>query len=117
MPVAQPLEQLGQKCPQALGTDPVGRRPAHAQQGHLSGPVRQWATTDAPRAVLSWWITQQDQRVLPRVLGDLTEVIQKLALLASTGVGIARRQRSRPIVPTGLLPLLLAGGSRRGCFE
>ena len=55
--------------------------------------------------------------MLPRVAGDLTEVIQKLALLASTGMGVARRQSARQVVPTGLLHPLIVVASGRNRFD
>src|SRR5258708_21250794 len=104
MPGEQPREELGQKWRQAFGADAVGGRPAHAQEGYLRGSITARAATDAPCSVLNWWTTQQHQRVLTGVAGNGAELVQELALLASAGVGVARRQSPRQIVPTGLLP-------------
>jgi len=47
-------------------------------------------------------MSEQHQWVLARVAGDRTELVQEPALLASAGVHVARRKRSRQVVPTGL---------------
>ena len=41
------------------------------------------------------------------VAGDRTELVQELALLASAGMRVARRQSPRQVVPTSLLHTLI----------
>src|SRR5258708_9075561 len=117
MPGEQPREELGQKWRQAFGADAVGGRPAHAQEGYLRGSITARAAADAPCSVLNWWTTQHHQRVLTGVAGNGAELVQELALLASAGVGVARRQSPRQSGPLGFLPDLLVVAPRRLCFH
>ena len=117
MPVAQALEELGEKRRQTLGANAVGGRPAHAQKSHLSRSIATWAATHVPVLILSGWITQEHQRVLAGVAGDRTELVQKLALLPSAATRVARRQSSRQVMPTGLLHCLIVIALSRISFE
>src|SRR5207253_11369754 len=84
---------------------------------HLSRSVRPRSATDAPRSVLNWWTTQHHQRVLTGVPGNSAKLVQELALLTPAGVGVARRQSPRQIVPTGLLHALIVVAPGRISFE
>src|SRR4030088_1265993 len=86
-------------CP---ASTPGRRQESAAEEGSLRGSITARAATDAPCSVLHWWTTQHHQRVLTGVAGNRAELVQELALLASAGVHVARRQGSRQIVPTGL---------------
>ena len=117
MPVPQAFEQLGQKWRQALGADAVEGGPAHAQQRHLSRSIARRSPATVRDTLLGWRMTEQYERVLAGVAADGTELIQELALLSSAGVHVARRQRPRQVVPTGLLHPLIVVASGRIRFE
>jgi len=117
VPVAQPVEELGQAGRQALGTDAVGGRPRSYGPAEVALLRMCWSATDTPQSMLGGRIAQEHQRVLPGVAGDGTELVQKLALLPSADTRVARRKSSRQVVPTSLLhaPIVIASG--RICFE
>src|SRR5919199_1576718 len=117
VPVPQALKQLRKKRRQTLRADAVRCRRAHAQQRHFGGTIARWAPSPRRHRLLSWWMAQQHQGVLPRVAGDRTELVQEPPLLAPARVHVPRRQSPRQVEPTGLLHRLIVIVSGRICFE